>query len=182
MKMDREREKEKDWGCLGWTVVGVAALWVVCFLWGWDTMPPVFRQAHRSLFYNRGGAAINGQMMWTTLGRFTVTNSPLQAQPHLLLLLFFCFLPSPPSFPLHILFCWTKTRAAESMQRHRSSMDWKWGYTPTQIHGHTYSKFLTYIMAIHAYTHARWHTQEQTLSVLLVLMMPQAARWNMNWY
>lgn len=47
----------------GWWWWGVAALWVVCFLQGWDTMPPVFRQAHRSLFYNRGGAAINGQMM-----------------------------------------------------------------------------------------------------------------------
>lgn len=59
----RWTEGEEDWGCCGWTVVGVAALWVVCFLRGWDTMPPVFRQAHRSLFYNRGGAAINGQMM-----------------------------------------------------------------------------------------------------------------------
>lgn len=37
----------------------------------------------------------------------------------------FCFLPSPPSFPPHILFCWTKTRAAESVQQHRRSMDWK---------------------------------------------------------
>lgn len=177
-KVEVGREREKGWGCLEWTVVGVAALWVVCFLWGWDTMPPVFRQAHRSLFYNRGGAAINGQMMWTTLGWFTVTNSPLQAQPHLLLLLFFCFLPSPPSFPPHILFSWTRTRAAEGMRPHRSLMDTrphKYSDTHTQ-------KFLTYIMVIHAYTHVCWHTPEQTLSVLLLLMMAQAAHWNMNWY
>lgn len=48
----------------------------------------------------------------------------------------FCFLPSPPSFPPHILFCWTKTRAAESMQQHRSSMG-SGGYTPTHTHTHT---------------------------------------------
>lgn len=60
MEMDGEGRK----GCCGWMEVGgIAALWVVCFLRGWDTMPPVFGQAHRSLFYNRGGAAINGQMM-----------------------------------------------------------------------------------------------------------------------
>lgn len=99
---------KKGWGCGGCILVGVAALWVVCFLWGWNTMPPVFRQAYRSLFYNKGGAAINGQMMWTTLDWFTMTNSPLQVLPHLLL----PFSASPMASLPFLYTVWTKTMAA----------------------------------------------------------------------
>lgn len=91
----------------------------------------------------------------------------------------FCFLPSPPSSPPHILFCWTKTRAAgeHATAPQLNGLEVR-GHTPTHIR--TCPKFLTYIMGIHAYTHVHTHTQEQTLSVLL--MTPQASWWDMNWY
>lgn len=143
---------KKSRGCCGWTLVGVGALWVVCFLWGWNTMPPVFRQAYRSLFYNKGGAAINGQMMWTTLSWFTMTNSPLQVLPHLLLLfsasLNASLLSSMQSVWLD------QNHGSRVCDASNVEVDWKWD--ALSLHGHTCSEFWLTVDYSPTVTHKQW--------------------------
>lgn len=58
------REVENDWGKIWWVFGGGGSSSLGgMFPARMGDNAPVFRQAHRSLFYNRGGAVINGQMM-----------------------------------------------------------------------------------------------------------------------
>lgn len=106
---------------------------------------------------------------------------PPPSTPPPLLLLFSAFSHSlPPS--LHT-FCSVGPKPGQHRACNSTVAQWTGSEgTHAHTHRHTYSKFLTYIMGKHAYTHVHRRTQEQTLSVLILLMTLQASCWNMNWY